>query len=99
MGAGHCVVRLVACLVGRECTRESNVVRDVRYIESMSLQLYVITFLIGFLVNGSYCLCPNLGSLESRFAAKPTGTFSTTFLPSHLNAPKIHEHRSRRLCR
>lgn len=75
MGAGHYVVRLVACLVGRECTRESNVVRYVRYIESISLQLYVITFLIGFLVNGSCCLCPNLGSLESRFAAKPNRDF------------------------
>ena len=30
MGPGHCVVRLVACLVGRECTRESNAVRYVR---------------------------------------------------------------------
>lgn len=27
MGAGYCVVRLVARLVGWECTRESNVVR------------------------------------------------------------------------
>ena len=99
MGAGHCVVRLVACLVGRECSRESNVVRYVKYIESMSLQLYVIIFLIGFLVHGSCCLCPNLGSLESRFAAKPTGTFSTTFLPSHSNAPKFYKHRSRRLYR
>ena len=35
MGAGHCVVRLVACLVGRERTRESNVVRYVRYVESI----------------------------------------------------------------
>lgn len=51
MGAGHCVVRLVACLVGRECTRESNVVRYVRYIESMSLHLYVIDCLIGSIVS------------------------------------------------
>ena len=34
MGAGHCVVRLVACLVGRERTREPNVVRYVIYVES-----------------------------------------------------------------
>ena len=35
MGAGHCVVRLVACLVGRECARESNVVIYVRHVESI----------------------------------------------------------------
>ena len=34
MGAGHCVVRLVACLVGRERTCESIVVRYIRYVES-----------------------------------------------------------------
>ena len=72
MGAGHCVVRLVACLVGRECTRESNIVRYVRCIDSVSLHFYVINFLIGFLFNGSCCLCLNLGSLESRSAAKKT---------------------------
>ena len=33
MGAGYRVVCLVACLVGREYTRESNVVRYVKYVE------------------------------------------------------------------